>query len=666
MDRILEFFHPFLQIWPVSLVLLAIAIHFLTWGFVIPALKLKRKLSLAIWELAHIEKQLDGKVIDLALIVDKAMTSLELKHAWSEYAETLHAQHDVDETGQRRVARWRATTLAEAFFSEHIVVGIPLKTEFFKHVPGILTGLGIIGTFLGLINGLSDFDIADPGQSQSELKSLIGAVGDAFHVSMGAIILAVLFTWIEKSLVTACYRRLGQLWESVDKLFAAGAGEEYLARLVESSETQATQAAHIKDALVADLKEILTTLIERQMDAQAQQSGQISADMGKAIAEHLGGPIADIATSVKGVSTNQGEAVNKMLTDVLAGFSAQLEGMFGGQMRGMSDLLKATSEAMQASAEKFSVLAKDMDAAGTGIVDAMGKRLTTAITAMEARQQTMNKQMGDFVSQIGQVVANQQSEAVGKFQETLAAVGDQVYGMVEELRRQAEAASEAQGRRQEQFETTTSQAVASLSAQVENLLTQSVETNHALQETVVKLSNATGEAITGLNQGAETLSIATSDFAKAGQGVMETMRAATEATRNLQVATATLNSAISATKDVLADYARTRESFVGILAELKSIVDNARRDATVTSELVARIEAAAQKLGDAQRLSEEYLIGINEVLAKSHESFAEHVSRTLREGNRQFQDELRRAVDMVSGAVRDLADTLEEIPTRER
>ena len=51
----------------------------------------------------------------------------------------------------------------------------------------------------------------------------------------------------------------------------------------------------------------------------------------------------------------------------------------------------------------------------------------------------------------------------------------------------------------------------------------------------------------------------------------------------------------------------------------------------------ASMEAAAAQLGIAQRQSEDYLKGVNDVLLKVHESFSENVERTLREGNRQFQ-----------------------------
>ena len=330
----------------------------------------------------------------------------------------------------------------------------------------------------------------------------------------------------------------------------------------------------------------------------------------------------------------------------------------------MSDLLKETSAAMRTTADRFGELATNMDSAGKGAVEAMGERLNHAITSMEARQQIMNKQMGDFVEQIRSMVSESQSEAGRNLQETLTAVGEQVAGVVGELRRQAEDAAESQGGRQERFERSTGQAVSSLSAQMEALMAQSVETNRSLQDTVAKLSEATNKAISDMNAGAETLYVASSDFAKAGQGVTETMQASSEAVGRIKDASGTLSSAAGATREVLADYARTRDSFVTMVAELKAIMDNAKRETSMTSEIIAKMEAAAGQLGTAQRQSEEYLKGVNDVLIKAHESFSENVERTLREGNRQFQKELRDAVNLVSGAVKDLGDTLDDLPTK--
>ncbi len=650
----------------VGALLLGISFDFLR-RFVMPAAHLAKELKDSIGALKSVKERTIGKIIDLDELASKAMTKHFLLQLWNEYIKTLHPQKRDDDSGQTRIIEWRATATAGTYFTQQAIIDSRLHSEYFKHVPGILTGLGIIGTFAGLISGLNQFGVSlDPTEAQKQLRNLVNSVGHAFLVSASAIILAIAITFIEKLTVTRRYRQVEELCELIDSFFTTGAGEEYLARLVTASETSATQSAHLKDALVVDLKQILTELTTQQITAQSVRSGQISVDVGKAIADSLGEPIRTISEAVRGVSANQGDAVNRMLTDVLASFSAQMGEMFGGQMRGMSDLLQRTSESMNATALQFSQLAANMDKAGTGAVDAMGERLNRSLEAMEARQQAMNHQTGAFVEQVRSLVAESQSESSKQLQAVLGAVGEQVVGVVAELRKQAEASAESQGQRHERFEKSTGGAIGSLSAHIERLLDQSIKTNRALQETVERLASATDKSITGMNSGAETLCLAATDFAKAGQGVSESMRASTVAVETIKLAAGQLVLATNGSKAVLEDYGKTRDTFARMVSELNVTLDNAKRDASMTSALIGRIEAATSQLARAQTQSESYLKGVTEVLVKSHESFAENVGKTMRESNRHFQDELSKAVELLSGAIRNLGDVVDEIAPKKR
>ncbi len=646
--------------------LLAFAIVFVG-AFLPSAWRTRRELARSS-EALHAIKTPTGHVVDLDGIAE-AMDGATLTKIWKEYVKTLHPQSADDGSGQSRIVQWRATALAETFFTEQALVDTPLQTEFYKHLPGLATGLGIIGTFGGLISGLSQFKVSDKNavtEVQAQLGQLLSSVSHAFWVSATAIALAMAFTLTEKLVIARLYRRVGQICELIDSLFEVGAGEEYLKRLAEASEISATQAAHIKDSLVTDLKLILDEITNRQIEAQSRQTSQMSGDVGKAISESLGGPMTDIAVAVRGVGASQGEAVNRLLTDVLASFAEEMRRIFGGQMEGMAELLRQTSASMQATAQQFGQLAANMDAAGTGTVEAMGERMNRALEAMEARQNVMNTQMGAFVDQIRALVSESQSESSKKLQEVLAALGTQVSGVVEELRKQAEASAESQGDRQQRFEKSTGDVIGSLSAQTDSLLRQSVETNKSLQNTVALLAAATDKAISGMNSGAEMLYIASSDFAKAGQGVSETMRSSAAAVETIKAASTQLALATTGTKGILDDYGRTRSTFAVMVADLKATVENAKKDASMTSELIGRIEAATTQLAKAQGQSQEYLEGINDVLVEAHEKFAQSVERTLREGNRQFQGELSTAVQLLSGAIKDLGDTVESLPPRKR
>jgi hypothetical protein len=94
-------------------------------------------------KLGHVIRALrrsNNSTVDLSKLFsrDKA-----LAHLWREYEHTLHKDKDINrQTGSQEVVSFRATVSAETFFNPQTLVDNRLRTEFFKHVPGICTGLG--------------------------------------------------------------------------------------------------------------------------------------------------------------------------------------------------------------------------------------------------------------------------------------------------------------------------------------------------------------------------------------------------------------------------------------------------------------------------------------------------------------------------------------------
>lgn len=195
-----------------------------------------------------------GAVVDLTDIESKVAGDPQLSSLWAEYSEALDKRNDLPDPASSRARRWRASALAETFFSDYALVDSPLRSDFYKHVPGILTGLGIIGTFSGLINGLIHFDVSDPATTQAQLSLLVQTVGQAFFVSALAIALAMLFTWVEKAMLSARYGQVESLQHLIDSLFEAGSGQENLERLVVATEAQ---VALMQDVL-AELRKTTT------------------------------------------------------------------------------------------------------------------------------------------------------------------------------------------------------------------------------------------------------------------------------------------------------------------------------------------------------------------------------------------------------------------------
>ena len=343
-------------------------------------------------------------------------------HQWSEFEETLHDQHEVID-GEQRVTKSRATTPASYYFSAQSIVDTPLHAEYFKHLPGILTGLGIIGTFLGLMLGLHAFDPSAPEKVQESVSGLIRDVFYAFIGSLASIVCAMVVTHYEKEQLRICYDQLEKLTDSIDGLFDAGVGEEYLADLVHTSRESSIQTRMLKDSLVTDLREMLQNLVDTQVreslklaetlsgsyrDSGTMLAGQISQSIESSFRE----PLEKIAQSVSAASGDQSKVVGSMLQEVLVAFMAKLESTFGQQFQGLSSMLEQSVTAMQQMQNGFAALVSDLRDASESSSQAVSQQLAKTLQDMHASQDVMQAALNDMVSTMQSAVENMGSQGV--------------------------------------------------------------------------------------------------------------------------------------------------------------------------------------------------------------------------------------------------------------
>lgn len=704
--------------------LLALASGFFFVQFLRPGWRVGNELREARQRLEKLKAA--GPVLNLDQVRSEVMVSDDLQHCWDEYRDTLHGQKQANAMGVMEVRRWRATSMASAFFTDQGLIEAPLRTEFYKHLPGILTGLGIIGTFSGLIVGLQGFKVSDDANVvRGSLETLIVSVGGAFVVSAGAIALAMLVTTIEKAIINSRFTELERLCSLIDSLFDAGAGEEYLQRLVEASETSATQAMQMKESLVTDLKQVLSELTQQQIATMTSTSQQLGQSITNSLTEGLTDPLARISHAVQQVGNSQGEAVNKLLTDVLGNFTQQMQSMFGSQMSGMSDMLVQTANTIKSASQQFEQLAGQIQQAGSGAADAMAKRIDESLQQMHARQTEANDQMRAFIDQLKESVSRGQAETAELNMNVMRELGDSTNALVKGLRSQVEAAQETNKAQQlatserlnqflEQMEAKAAQSQSESAAATQRFVSQlnesasgavrdlqeqtqraqeeharrqseMTETSRALMETqseqISRLANAVQQASVAMESSVERLqSRAQASIDSLGQGAEKLYSASNRLGENLDLmkvnsdrlndmadkltgSAATLGSALTATQQVLNDQRNVRDAFATLVHDLRETIELAKREASVSSNLVDSLQAASQRLTEAQRTADTYLQGVTDVLGEAHSAFAQQVMATLREGNKAFHEELAQATGLLRGAIQELGDVLDNLPS---
>jgi chromosome segregation ATPase len=183
-----------------------------------------------------------------------------------------------------------------------------------------------------------------------------------------------------------------------------------------------------------------------------------------------------------------------------------------------------------------------------------------------------------------------------------------------------------------------------------------------MMNAVNALRDITADAVAKMNAGADTLYVASSDFAKAGQGVAGTLNQAAALTGQLTQSAGAVQASTRSLDAAVTDYKSVRETLARMIDELKTTVQAAKTEASFTQRVLGDITAAAEKLTSAQREADDYLSKVNEVLAQAHDSFTTGLQKSLTEAHKEFYKEISRATKALSSSIQELDGVLAALP----
>jgi hypothetical protein len=607
-----------------------------------------------------VSRQLSGVIKKLKAMKGTPDGSLEqifqikgvLGHLWREYADSLHKQ-----AGDGLSVRFRSTMPAGVIFRPDVLVDIPLRSDFFKHLPGLFTGVGIIGTFYGLLIGMQSFVVSDnPVIVRASLTRLLHGVSEEFLVSASAITLAMIVTFIEKLVVSRLNSKVEQLVQLLDGMFEGGAGEEYLARLVSASERSSENTAGL---LKGDLKQILTELSEKQIAAANAGADALGNRIAASIEEGLKAPLTEIADSLKNAEKDQGEALQVMLAAMFDNFNEQMKALFDSQVSEMNSLQKQAIDALSVTVVKLEAMAADAGAASQRSMDAMALQVARSIDAAESRQSMMNDKLGEFVDQMRLATTQTQTDAQGSLQGSLNELSGRMGAVFDSLSAQVLSTTDASMRHQHDMESQSQAMVGQFAEHISSVVESVNLAVGEMKSAVSVMHSTTADAMSALNNSADTLYLASNDFARAGQSVTSTIEKSAAVADQLVQAASTVASASDGLSDLFDDYKIARDSMVEQVSSLQLLAEQVRRDASMSGEVLAKIESATGKLVAAQKDADSYLSKISEVIAVAHQSFSEGMTRAVGEANREFHQALSDSVKLLREGIHELESTLD-------
>lgn len=338
--------------------ILAIAFIFLTWVLVLTV----RSIFKTVMYTKNLPK--DKNSIKL-----NESTKLPLFKDWNELLVRIEHKDGSSRASFRRVVS------AVEIFKDDILGPNLTKYRIFVAMPGILTGVGVLGTFVGLQIGMGGLDLSDARELDKSIIPLIQGCVIAFSTSVWGVLSSVIFSFLEKNFEGLALWRIRSLQYRVDSLYLPYLPEETLMSIEGSS---------------IGTEEILKGL-----------AVAIGNEMQKAIGR-LGNEIKDaVATATSegqdSLMEKSAELLSETVTRELQNLTNQINDMgdkFQTQFSSASGNLVQSVDSFQPTIEKLSQ-----------VVNVADQNVTNAVEKLNAHESVMD-QMAKAAVEVKQAAKN--------------------------------------------------------------------------------------------------------------------------------------------------------------------------------------------------------------------------------------------------------------------
>lgn len=222
--------------------------------------------SISFGRLSRVTRELE----DVSLLLQKEYKKTGEKNLWANYKDkdVVFEEKNLQDAFNKYRLRVNSTKARrgagsfcdlEAYINEDLLDRISMNS-FNSGVSGTLTGIGILGTFLGLSMGLGAFSGDDIFTISDNVGSLLSGMKVAFHTSVYGIFFSLVFNIIYRNLMSNAYKTLDEFLDVFRQTTQPFSGKD--------EETAATMLVY-QAGMASSLRQILEVMKGNAMEQTA-------------------------------------------------------------------------------------------------------------------------------------------------------------------------------------------------------------------------------------------------------------------------------------------------------------------------------------------------------------------------------------------------------------
>ena len=159
-------------------------------------------------------------------------------------------------------------------------------------VPGVMTGLGILGTFVGLSLGLQNFNTGSSAEIADSIAPLMSGIKVAFHTSIFGMILSLVFNYAYKGALAEAYDSLDEFIRMFGWYVSPNPENDYYNQMLtvipnRIGEQMATIMQPHFDKMSETLSELSDSMLENQVRGVGEIVDVFLSEMNKSLGKNF-------------------------------------------------------------------------------------------------------------------------------------------------------------------------------------------------------------------------------------------------------------------------------------------------------------------------------------------------------------------------------------------
>ena len=534
---------------------------------------------------------------------------------------------------------------------------------------GTLVGLGLLGTFLGLTIGISDFNSSDTEKINQSIQGLLAGMGTAFLTSLFGMGFSILLTFVDKAFRHRLYKNVHELTERLDHQY-------YIDDLTLTDLNQQKIINKLYHALKNDLQIQTTSLKESFTEQVHFVIDNLNNKLSYTNETGISVPIANAIREILTENTQQTKALKAFSTDLAIelnqGFDESLSRQMQQKIVPLMENVDATTKAI---IEHIDQMGKMVSSPATDMMERVVEELKKSMQSIT--NEFSNGLSGSATSELENLATQLGSatQAMAEFPKNMENISATLQVTIEEVKHaiseisntSANANSTAMRQMQEQITFATG-AIGNAIAEVKEVMSGiSQSSQEQSNQMVSKLADATDKMGAFLSGTISTLSTSvqqsvqniTDDVSNKQASLIALQEDTTTTTKKLLESFNTGLERLERMNEYIAGTMNGFKQAQGEITVSTSNLQNISNDMKLATELFCKGQNEyAARLELLQNLSQKEIDHIKEILKESGQLSEEYVQKfdIIKQGLGSIFTQLQNGLTEYSRTVKDTTD----------